>query len=104
MTAGVTAPKGTFVRDSSTAFSLGAPNVLGNGSIQTDVAVHVAITKNSAQSVSTQIAALRAMLLGKGNDVMLARVRTVSFLVLQCCCNVWLIGVFSCSGCRDSSR
>ena len=80
VTAGVTAPSGSFVRGSSTAFSLGAPNVLSNGSIQSDVAVHVAITKNSAQSVSTQIAALRAMLLGKGTDVMLSRVRAVGFL------------------------
>lgn len=82
VTAGVTAPSGSFVRGSSTAFSLGAPNVLGNGSIQSDVAVHVVITKNSAQSVSTQIAALRAMLFGKGSDPMLSRVRDVGCLVL----------------------
>ncbi|KAF8447198.1 hypothetical protein L210DRAFT_3525216 [Boletus edulis BED1] len=75
VTAGVTAPSGSFVRGSSTAFSLGALNLFRNGSIQSDVAVHVAITKNSAQSVSTQIAALRAMLLGKGSDAMLFRVR-----------------------------
>ena len=82
MTAGVTAPSGSFVRGSSTAFSLGASNILSNGSIQSDVAVHVVITKSSAQSVSTQIAALRAMLLGKGSDAMLSRVRAVGRLVL----------------------
>ncbi|KAF8551997.1 hypothetical protein OG21DRAFT_1477901 [Imleria badia] len=75
VTAGVTAPSGSFVRGSSTAFSLGAPNILDNGSIQSDVAMHVAITKNNEQSVSTQIAALRTMLLGKGSDAMLSRVR-----------------------------
>ena len=68
--------------------------MLSNGSIQSDVAVHVAITKNSAQSVSTQIAALRAMLLGKGTDVMLSRVRAVGFLVFICR-NVMLTSVFS---------
>ncbi|KAF9242017.1 hypothetical protein BU15DRAFT_44398 [Melanogaster broomeanus] len=76
VTAAVTAPSGAFVRGLSTAFSLGAPNVLQNGSIQSDVAVHFAITKNSGPSVSTQIAALRAMLLGQGNDKGLSRVRT----------------------------
>ena len=44
--------------------------------------MHVVITKSSAQSVSTQIAALRAMLLGKGSDAMLSRVRAVGRLVL----------------------
>ncbi|KIJ09655.1 hypothetical protein PAXINDRAFT_87177, partial [Paxillus involutus ATCC 200175] len=75
VTAGVTAPSGSFVRGLSTAFSLGAPNVLQHGSIQSDIAVHVAVTKNNAASVSTQIAALRTMLLGQGNDPMLSRVR-----------------------------
>ncbi|KIJ59733.1 hypothetical protein HYDPIDRAFT_32949 [Hydnomerulius pinastri MD-312] len=75
VTAAVTAPSGSFVQGVSTAFSLGAPNILQSGSIQSDVAVHVAITKNSAQSVSTQIAALRQLLLGHGGDEMLSRVR-----------------------------
>jgi hypothetical protein len=79
VTAGVTAPSGSFVRGLSTAFSLGAPNVLQHGSIQSDIAVHVAVTKNNAASVSTQIAALRTMLLGQGNDPMLSRVRAVRF-------------------------
>ena len=43
-----------------------------SSNIQRDVTVRIAITKNSAQSVSTQIGTLRAMLLGKvtGSDVM----------------------------------
>ncbi|KAF9220135.1 hypothetical protein BS17DRAFT_787951 [Gyrodon lividus] len=75
VTAAVTAPSGSFVRGSSTAFSLGAQNILQNGSIQSDVAMHVVITKNNSPSVSTQIAALRTMLLGHGSDEVLSRVR-----------------------------
>lgn len=104
VTVSVTAPSGSFVRGSSTAFSLGAPNVLGNGSIQSDVAVHLAITKNSAQSVSTQIAGLRTMLLGKGSDAMLSRVRAVCCLVPLCRSNVWLISAFACLGYGNPGR
>ncbi|KAH7889205.1 hypothetical protein F5I97DRAFT_486659 [Phlebopus sp. FC_14] len=75
VTAAVTAPSGSFLQGVSTAFSVGAAHVLQNASIQSDVALHMSITKNNAQSVSTQIAALRNLLLRVGEDDMLTRVR-----------------------------
>lgn len=75
VTAGVVAPSGEFVQGVSTTFSLGAHHLLGNATIESDVALHVAITMNGAQSVSTQIAALRHLLFGTGGDEVLAGVR-----------------------------
>lgn len=55
--------------------------------------MHVAIAKNSVQSVGAQISALRTMILqvGKGTDTMPPRVRVVDFLVLVVCRNVMVI-------------
>ncbi|KAI6103408.1 hypothetical protein F5141DRAFT_1293329 [Pisolithus sp. B1] len=75
VTAGVVAPSGEFVQGISTAFSLGAPHLLGNATIESDIALHVAITMNGARSVSTQIAALRHLLFGTGGDEVLEGVR-----------------------------
>lgn len=75
VTASVVAPSGDFVQGVSTAFSLGAHHLLENATIKSDVALHVSITMNGAQSVSTQIAALRHLLFGTGGDEMLERVR-----------------------------
>ncbi|KAG6328372.1 hypothetical protein ID866_10717 [Astraeus odoratus] len=75
VTAGVVAPLGSFVQGVSTVFSLGAASVLYNATIAENVALHMKISTNSAQSVSSQIAALRNMLFGKDGDEILQRVR-----------------------------
>ncbi|KAI6132248.1 hypothetical protein EDD16DRAFT_1775935 [Pisolithus croceorrhizus] len=75
VTAGVVAPSGEFVQGISTAFSLGASHLLRNATIESDIALHVAITMNDARSVSTQIAALRHLLFGTGGDEVLEGVR-----------------------------
>lgn len=77
VTAGVVAPEGDFVQGVSTAFSLGATNVLHNATIESDVALHVKITMNSAQSVSSQMAALRNLLFGNDGSAIVQRVRDV---------------------------
>ncbi|KAF9029564.1 composite domain of metallo-dependent hydrolase [Hymenopellis radicata] len=65
VTTGVTAPSGSsFISGYSTAFSTGSSHKLAKGAIVQSVgALHVAVTMNSGVSVSTQIAALRALLL-----------------------------------------
>lgn len=75
VTAGVVAPEGDFIQGVSTAFSLGATNVLHNATIESDVALHVKITMKSAQSVSSQIAALRNLLFGNDGSAIVQRVR-----------------------------
>ncbi|EJD37990.1 composite domain of metallo-dependent hydrolase [Auricularia subglabra TFB-10046 SS5] len=51
----------------SVAFSLGAPYKLAKGAVQKRVvALHASINKGSAVSISTQISALRRLLLGNG--------------------------------------
>ncbi|KAF9017784.1 hypothetical protein BDZ89DRAFT_1165551 [Hymenopellis radicata] len=65
VTTGVTAPSGSsFISGYSTAFSTSSSHKLEKGAIVQSVgALHVAVTMNSGVSVSTQIAALRALLL-----------------------------------------
>ncbi|OAX33578.1 hypothetical protein K503DRAFT_700202 [Rhizopogon vinicolor AM-OR11-026] len=76
VTTAITAPSGTFLRGISTAFSPGAAHArVENASILDDVALHVAVSMKASASVSTQIAALRNMLFGEGEDEVLRRVR-----------------------------
>jgi hypothetical protein len=59
----VTAPSGNFLLGFSTAFAVGASNALEKHSIiQDEAALHVAVSRQSTTSVSTQIAALRRIL------------------------------------------
>ena len=66
-TTGVTAPSSEgFLAGLSTAFNTGLPHKLVKGAVLQDVtALHVAVGFSSP-SVSTQIAALRSLLLGQG--------------------------------------
>ncbi|KAF7984922.1 hypothetical protein HWV62_9825 [Athelia sp. TMB] len=65
VTTAVTAPSGDFVRGLSTAFAVGAVNVLEKGAVvHREVALHMSIKRGGFASVSTQITALRHMLLG----------------------------------------
>ena len=65
VTIGVIAPQsGGFLQGLSTAFSLGAAHKLEKGAIVADaVALHVRVSMSGSASVSTQIAALRKLLL-----------------------------------------
>ena len=65
VTIGVIAPQsGGFLQGLSTAFSIGAAHKLEKGAIvQTGGAVHISIHPVGKPSVSTQIAALRRLLL-----------------------------------------
>jgi hypothetical protein len=59
----VTAPSGDFLLGVSTAFSVGSSNALEKYAIlQDEAALHVALSRRSTTSVSTQIAALRRIL------------------------------------------
>ncbi|KAF9061078.1 hypothetical protein BDP27DRAFT_1338711 [Rhodocollybia butyracea] len=66
VTTGITAPISSgLVAGLSTAFNTGASHKLVEGAVlQDEVALHVAVTMGSSVSVSTQIAAVRALLLG----------------------------------------
>ncbi|KAM5544023.1 hypothetical protein V8D89_002640, partial [Ganoderma adspersum] len=66
VTTGIVSPQSNgFLSGVSAAFSLAAPHKLAGGAIvQRAGAVHVAIHRGEAQSVSTQVAALRRLLLG----------------------------------------
>ncbi|KAL4067994.1 hypothetical protein J3A83DRAFT_3786026 [Scleroderma citrinum] len=75
VTAGVVAPQGSFIQGVSTAFSLGASNSLHNATIESDVALHIKITMDTSQSVSSQISALRNLLFGNDGDDIIKRVR-----------------------------
>ncbi|KAF5323787.1 hypothetical protein D9619_012926 [Psilocybe cf. subviscida] len=71
ITMGITAPTGSgFIRGVSAAFSLGAPHALANGAIQqSETALHISLSYNSPKvSVSTQVAALRRLLLADDKD------------------------------------
>lgn len=81
VTSGVVAPEGDFIQGVSTAFSLGATDVLHNATIENDVALHVKITRSSAQSVSSQIAVLRDLLFGNDRGTIVQRVRDVCCFV-----------------------
>ena len=67
MTTGIVAPQsGGFLAGLNTAFSTGAGHKLARGALVQDAgAVHVAIHQVGSPSVSTQIAALRHLLLGE---------------------------------------
>ncbi|KAG2135195.1 uncharacterized protein EDB93DRAFT_1254338 [Suillus bovinus] len=76
VTTAITAPSGTFLQGVSTAFSPGAAHArVENASIVDQVALHVSISMSSSIGVSTQVAALRKMLYGKGGDEVLGSVR-----------------------------
>ncbi|KAJ7793926.1 hypothetical protein B0H14DRAFT_2392986 [Mycena olivaceomarginata] len=69
VTSAVTAPKGAFVSGLSTVFSTGAAHKLVPGAVVQEIAaLHVAVSLSSRIGVSTQIAALRGLLLGEGKD------------------------------------
>ncbi|KAJ7731104.1 hypothetical protein DFH07DRAFT_1065777 [Mycena maculata] len=69
VTSAVTAPSSPgFLAGVSTVFSTVAPHKLVDGAVIQDVAaLHVALSLSSGISVSTQIAALRSLLLSEGN-------------------------------------
>ncbi|EIW84617.1 hypothetical protein CONPUDRAFT_134601 [Coniophora puteana RWD-64-598 SS2] len=62
VTSGVAAPGGSFVQGTPATFLLGAPHALAGAVIEADSALHVTLGMGAKASVSTQIAALRAML------------------------------------------
>ncbi len=66
VTTAITAPVGYgFLRGTATAFRLGASHALSKGAIiEHETAVHIAISLDQTVSVSTQISALRSLLLG----------------------------------------
>lgn len=70
VTLAVTAPlHSSFLGGLSAAFSLGSPHKLEDGAIVQDVAaVHIKIAPEGVPSVSTQIAALRNLLLRPSGD------------------------------------
>ena len=67
VTTGIVAPQSRgFLAGLNTAFSTGARHKLAEGAVVWDAgAVHVAIHQVGSPSVSTQIAALRSLLLGE---------------------------------------
>ncbi|KAJ6625571.1 hypothetical protein B0H10DRAFT_2001975 [Mycena sp. CBHHK59/15] len=67
ITSAITAPRSYgFLAGLSTVFSMAAAHKLADGAVVQDVAaLHVAITLSSGVSVSTQISALRGLLLGE---------------------------------------
>ncbi|KAG2742359.1 hypothetical protein P692DRAFT_20879650 [Suillus brevipes Sb2] len=76
VTTAITAPSGTFLQGVSTALSPGAAHArVENASVVDEVALHVAVSMSSKVGVSTQVAALRNMLFGKGGDKVLKSVR-----------------------------
>lgn len=85
VTTGITAPTGYgFLQGISAAFRLGAQHALSRGAIiQRDTAVHISLNHEQRVSVSTQVAALRILLLGhvdeaKQESLILTNVRKVS--------------------------
>jgi hypothetical protein len=77
VTTAFVAPMGHgFLQGIGTAFSTGAPNALGRGAIvQAETALHISVSSEMRASVSTQIAALRSMLLS--DDDVWGRVKRV---------------------------
>lgn len=86
----MTAPSGNgFWKGLSVAFNTGAKNALQPGAIvQEMVALHVSISKDFTASVSTQIAALRKLLLSSKNETLFSAVVQVSFHFLFLWCFV----------------
>lgn len=83
MTVGIAAPlHAHFLAGLGTAFHLGARHRLERGALVQDVtALHVAVgyyAERGAPSVSTQVAALRNLLLGHGEGELGARARNVA--------------------------
>ncbi|KAG5220251.1 Carbohydrate esterase family protein [Salix suchowensis] len=71
---------------SRVAFSVGASHALESGAIQKPVtALHVAITRASSVSVSTQIAALRRLLFGKAHGELGERAKAVVSVSKRAC-------------------
>ena len=70
VTTGIVSPQsGGFLSGIGAAFSLGAPHKLAHGAIvQRAGAMHVAIHHRETQSVSTQVAALRRLLLDSDQE------------------------------------
>ncbi|GLB37488.1 putative carbohydrate esterase family 9 protein [Lyophyllum shimeji] len=79
VTTGIVAPVSDgFLSGLSTAFSTGAAHKLAKGAVVQEVAaLHVAVGSSSA-SISTQIAALRRLLLGNGEGDLAQRFRDVT--------------------------
>lgn len=94
---GITAPSSSgLVAGLSTVFSTGAAHRLENGAVIQDVAaLHVQIGhSNKGPSVSTQIAALRNMLLGAHSGSKFSEVAKVlsCYLLLDLCVDVCHLG------------
>jgi hypothetical protein len=51
-----------------------------NASVVDEIALHVAVSMSSRAGVSTQVAALRNMLFGRGGDEVVKSVRKVGLL------------------------
>jgi hypothetical protein len=69
VTSAVTAPGSAFVSGLSTVFSTGAAHKLVPGAVAQEIAaLHVAVSLSSRIGVSTQISALRGLLLGEGKS------------------------------------
>ncbi|KAF5380447.1 hypothetical protein D9615_004475 [Tricholomella constricta] len=79
VTTGIVAPTSRgFLSGLSTAFSTGAVHRLAHGAVVQDVtALHISVGSSSA-SISTQIAALRRLLLGGGDGDLAQRFRQVA--------------------------
>ncbi|KAJ6616478.1 carbohydrate esterase family 9 protein [Mycena sp. CBHHK59/15] len=75
VTSAITAPSSSgFLAGLSTVFSTAAAHKLVDGAVIQEVAaLHVALSLSSGISVSTQIATLRSLLLGRGKDELGAR-------------------------------
>lgn len=83
----VTAPSGTgFWKGLSVAFNTGAKNGLQDGAILQEVAsLHVALGKGDTASVSTEVAALRHLLLsGKEGSAFTAAAQVCGCLFSVC--------------------
>lgn len=64
VTTAISSPSGSFLRGISTAFNTGADHALEPGAIVKDtVALHVSVSPHFTPSVSSQIAALKTLLL-----------------------------------------
>lgn len=79
VTSAVVSPKSSgFLSGLGVAFSVGAAHGLESGAIQKPItALHVAITHASSVSISTQIAALRRLLLDKAPGELGERAKAV---------------------------
>lgn len=88
MTIAITAPVGDgFLLGIAAAFRLGAPHALSKGAIiQHETTVHISVSLDQTVSVSTQISALRMLLLGGAEEprqigVTMCKIREVGGLI-----------------------